>query len=130
MLASVLTEAVWEVFQTIGGIAAVVLVLGFLCQSFVKQLFKRDLEQQKAKLQIELAKTKNEIESEANRKLEVLKSDLSRNHDREIEKFKASLEIASHEKQTTFEMMHRIRADSVAEAYTNMVKAFADWAAG
>ena len=124
MFASVFTEAVWEVFQTVGGIAAVVLVLGFLCQSFVKQLFKRDLEQQKAKLQLELATAKNEIESEANRKLEVLKSDLSRNHDREVEKFKATLEIAAHEKRTAFEMMHRVRADSVAEVYTNMVRAF------
>ena len=124
MLASIFSEAVLEVFRTIGGIGVVVVVLGFLFKSFVKNLFKRDLQQQKAKMETELERLKNELSSEANKKLEILKSDLARNHDREIERFKSQLEIAAHERQTTFELMHRVRADSIAEVYTNMVKAF------
>ena len=124
ILASMFNEAVMEVFRTIGGVAVIVVVLGFLFKSLVKNLFKRDLQLQKGKMEAELERLKNELSSASNTKLEVLKSDLSRNNDREIERFKAQLEIASHERQAVFEAMHKERADVISEVYTNLVKAF------
>ena len=124
MLASIILDAAKDLLRTLGGITLVVLVLGILCKSLLKQLFKKDLEEHKTKLLTEFERVKIQLSADSNTKLEVLKSDLARNHNREIEKFKAQLEIAAHERQTTFESMHKERAETISELYTNMVKAY------